>query len=146
MEYSDRPLPLSQPVDAEPADVYRVLRRAEPGPIAELPLPKADSLPGFDPYFQAWSVWHWRPLLNGYSGFYASEYLQALADLEDFPDGRSIATLRSRNIRYIIVHRSFYTPDEYTKLALEMAQVPELSLWGVYKDPYGLADILEIRR
>ncbi len=122
-----------------------MLRRAEPGPIAELPLPQPDTLPGWDPYFQAWSVWHWRPLLNGYSGFYSAEYLQALRDLKDFPDRRAIATLRERNIRYVIVHRSFYTPAKYTKLALAIALVPELSLWGVYRDPYGLADIVEVR-
>ena len=49
VEYSNRPLPLSQPVNAEPSDVYKVLRRAEPGPIAELPLPQPDTLPGWDP-------------------------------------------------------------------------------------------------
>jgi hypothetical protein len=146
VEYSNRPLPLSQPVDATVPDVYKVLRRAEPGPIAELPLPEPGTLPGWDPYFQAWSVWHWRPLLNGYSGFYASTYVDALKDLQHFPDRRSIATLRERNIRFVIVHRSFYTPAKYTELALAMAQAPGLSLWGSYRDPYGLADILEVQR
>ena len=146
VEYSNRPLPLSQPVNADPPDVYRVLQRAEPGPIVELPLPTLNDSLGWEPYYQAWSVWHWRPLLNGYSGFYASGYAETLRALADFPDPRSIAALRDRHVRYVIIHRIFYPPAKYTALALKIAQVPELSLWGVFKDPYGEADIIEVGR
>jgi hypothetical protein len=145
VEYSNRPLPLSQAVEAEAPDVYRVLSRAAPGPIVEFPVPDPRALPGYDPYYQAWSVWHWRPMLNGYSGFYAPEYLAALPVLARFPDDDSIALLRERHVKYVIVHRSFYKREEYTELALKLARQPKLVLWGVYKDPYGLADVLEVR-
>lgn len=146
VEYSNRPLPLSQSVDAKAPSVYEVLQHAEPGPIIEFPVPAADALPGWDPYYESWSIWHWRPLINGYSGFYDARYLETLGRLTHFPDPESIATLRDRDVRYVIVHRSFYKPAEYTSLALEIGQVPALSLWGVFKDPYGLADIFEVRR
>lgn len=144
VEYAGRPIPLSFSVEAEPADVYKVLRQAEPGPIVEFPVPEPNALPGADPYFQAWSTWHWRPLLNGYSGFYAPHYLQALPVLARFPDARSMALLRSRGVRYVIVHRAFYERGSYTPLALRIGNSPDLRLWGVYKDPIGLADVFEV--
>ncbi|MGE3520275.1 MAG: hypothetical protein AB7J63_15100 [Vicinamibacterales bacterium] len=144
VEYAVKPIPLSYAIEAAPADLYKVLDHADPGPIIEYPLPQPAALPGFDPYFQAWSVWHWRPLLNGYSGFYAPQYLEALPTLVEFPDSRSIALLRDRGVRYVIVHRAFYEPGKYTPLALRIGNTSELRLWGVYKDPLGLADVFEI--
>jgi hypothetical protein len=45
---------------------------------------------------------------------------------------------------YVIVHRSFYNPKEYTALALKLATAPGLAPWGAAKDPYGAADIFEV--
>jgi hypothetical protein len=146
LEYSNRALPLSQAVTAAVPDAYKVLQRAAPGAIVEFPIPDPRALPGYDPYYEAWSVWHWRPMLNGYSGFYAPAYLQALPTLADFPDDDAVALLRERQVRFVIIHRSFYKQSEYTSLALRIAQQPALALWGVYKDPYGQADIVEIRQ
>jgi hypothetical protein len=145
VEYSNQPLPLSGAIDARPADVYQALRSGKPGPIAEFPVPLREALPGWDPYYMAWSVWHWRPLLNGYSGYYSQAYLDSLETLRWFPDADSIALLRRKGIRYVIVHREFYKREEYTELALQLATTPELTRWGVYKDPVGLADILELQ-
>ena len=61
--------------------------------------------------FQAWkchyafaSIGHWYPLVNGYSGYYPSEYSQTLSRMQRFPDDRSIAQLRNIGVRY-----SFFT-------------------------------------
>jgi hypothetical protein len=144
VEYSNRSIPLSFGVDGKPAEVYQALKVAKPGVIIEFPLPKPENLPGWDPYFQAWSVWHWRPMLNGYSGFYSRRYQDAMRDLESFPDAASIDLLRQLEVRYIILHRGFYEVDEYTPLALKLATAPGLTRWGIYKDPVGVADIFEI--
>lgn len=146
VEYANRPIPLSYAIAAKPADVYAALKVADPGVIVEFPLPHPDNLPGFDPNYQAWSVWHWRPMLNGYSGFYSRNYLDAVERLQSFPDPDAIAALRERDVRYVIVHRSFYDEEDYTPLALRMATAPGLRLWGVYKDSIGWADILEVER
>jgi hypothetical protein len=146
VEYLDVPLPLSYAIPAAPAELYKALLTAEPGPIVELPLPLRNALPGYDPYYQAWSVWHWRPMLNGYSGFYAPAYLNALDGLRAFPDPGSIRFLRDLGVRYVIVHRAFFERDTYTPFALKVAANDELRVWGVYRERFGLADILEIRR
>ena len=144
IEYSNRSIPLSFGVAAKPADVYQALRVAKPGAIIEFPLPNLDNLPGWDPYFQAWSVWHWRPMLNGYSGFYSTHYQDTVRALSSFPDPDSVDTLRELDVRYVIIHRDFYEKGKYTPLALKLATAQGLSLWGVYKDPVGVADVFEV--
>ena len=131
-------------VNARPAEVYQALKVAKPGVIIEFPLPDFDNLPGWDPYFQAWSVWHWRPMLNGYSGFYSRQYQDAVRDLSSFPDAASVDTLRRLEVRYVIIHRDFYEKGKYTPLALKLATARGLTLWGVYKDPVGVADVFEV--
>jgi hypothetical protein len=143
-EYSNRRIPLSYGIDAAPADVYRIIKQAAPGVIVELPLPTPESLPGWDPYYEAWSVWHWRPMLNGYSGFYTTQYMDTLRTMTTFPDAQSIALLRSLDVRYVILHRALYTYADYTPLALKIGQTPHLKLWGAYKDSIGVAEIFEV--
>ena len=144
VEYSNHSIPLSFGVNARPAEVYQALKVAKPGVIIEFPLPDFDNLPGWDPYFQAWSVWHWRPMLNGYSGFYSRQYQDAVRDLSSFPDAASVDTLRRLEVRYVIIHRDFYERGKYTPLALKLATARGLTLWGVYKDPVGVADVFEV--
>jgi hypothetical protein len=144
VEYSNTKVPLSFEVAARPAEVYQALQVTRPGAIIEFPLPNLDNLPGWDPYYQAWSVWHWRPMLNGYSGFYSRRYVEAVTELASFPDPASVKTLRALGVRYVIIHRDFYEAGKYTSLALKLATTPGLTRWGIYKDPVGVADILEV--
>ena len=131
-------------VEARPAEVYRALKVARPGVIIEFPLPHPDNPPGWDPYFQAWSVWHWRPMLNGYSGFYSRQYQDAVRDLSTFPDAASVDTLRRLEVRYVIIHRGFYEKGEYTPLALKLATAADLRCGRT--GPVGVADIFESPR
>ncbi len=110
VEYSNRPLSLAYGLTAAPPDLYRALSHGEAGPIVELPLPDPDALPGADPEYEAWSLWHWRPLLNGYSGYYPEHYLRALPVLRLFPDTASLTLLRERNVKYVVVHRAVPRP------------------------------------
>jgi hypothetical protein len=144
VDYANRPVPLVDAVPIAPPDVYRVLEHAPPGVILELPAPRPDALPGQEPFYQAWSVWHWRPLVNGYSGYYPGFYLETLQRLRYFPDDESIARLQRLDVRYVVVHQSFYEPARYTELMLAMARRPELNSWGAYKDTVGRATIFEL--
>jgi len=55
-----------------------------------------------------YSTTHWRPLLNGYSGFAPPSYFELLDRLRGFPDTASIAYLRQRRVRYLLVHEIYY--------------------------------------
>src|SRR5262249_9786554 len=76
VEAAIRPLNIYGVHDLEPAPIYKVIRGAEPGVVLELPLPRLDRLPGQEPMYQIWSMQHWNPLVNGYSGYYPPDYVR----------------------------------------------------------------------
>lgn len=140
VDYANRPLPLS-PEDLGIAPIYKVIRSGGPGVVMELPVATPDRLPGWDVVYAFWSISHWHPLVNGYSGYHPTDYLQTLMSMRTFPDDASIARLRAHDVRYIVVHRSYYEPEPYTQLMLRIAVRPELRSWGTYKDPVGNAEL-----
>lgn len=144
VDYANRPINLMPGDPVAAPDAYQVLRRAAAGVVLELPLPRLDRLPGNEPMYQAWSLWHWKPLINGYSGYYPREYIETVARLQSFPDDGSLEQLRARHVRYVLVHRALYDPDDYTRLMLSLAVRADLKPWGAYKDPVGTADIFEL--
>lgn len=139
-----RPVALTDAEPVTPPPVYQVLAKAAPGTILELPLPDPEALPGHEPQYQIWSLWHWRPLVNGYSGYYPRDYLMTLLRMNVFPGEGTIDRLRAHDVRYIIVHRAFYDEERYTRLMLRMATRPDLKPWGSYRDTVGTADIFEL--
>lgn len=143
-EGANQPMWLVAAQPTLPPDVYQVIRRAAPGAILELPLPDPEQLPGHDPEYQVWSLWHWRPLVNGYSGYYPRDYLMTMLRMNVFPREGTLERLRAHDVRYIIVHRAFYDQDEHAGLMMRMASSPELKPWGAYKDSVGTADIFEL--
>jgi hypothetical protein len=143
-EASNRPVALDAASGTAPADVYRVLRSAPYGVVLELPTPRHDALPGWDPAYQAWSLWHYKPLVNGYSGYYPRDYLDTIIRMEVFPSDESMARLRAHQVRYILVHRAFYSAERLENLMRRIAGRPDLKPWGAYKDPVGLADLYEV--
>ena len=144
VDYSNRAMGLTPGDPVEPPDAYKVIRGAAPGAVLELPLPDLDHLPGWEPFYQAWSLWHWKPLVNGYSGYYPRDYLLTVLRMDVFPQDGTLDRLRAHDVRYIVVHRAFYDQERYARLMLRMAVRPELKPWGAYKDSVGTADIFEL--
>ncbi len=144
VEYSNMNMGLTAADPVEPPDAYKVIKGAQPGVVLELPMPNLDHLPGWDPYYQAWSLWHWRPLVNGYSGYYPRDYLMTAMRMTAFPEDGTINRLRAHQVRYVIVHRAFYDQERYAALMLRLAVRSEFKPWGAYKDSVGTADIFEL--
>lgn len=123
------------------ATVYRIMRSAGPGVAVELPMPTAGTLPGNDPDYEMWSLIHWHPIVNGYSGYYPPDYVETLARMETFPDDDSIARLRRLDVKYVIVHCKFYADgggrDDCPPLLARLGARPELHAFGRYADPFG---------
>lgn len=137
-----RPLNVYGVQDLEPAPIYKVIRGAEPGVVLELPLPRLDRLPGQEPLYQLWSMQHWNPLVNGYSGYYPPDYVRTIVKMGTFGDDESIRWLRLHQVRYIVVHRAFYeNPEDHARTLLAMASRPEFHSWGHYDDAYGPAEL-----
>ena len=114
--------PQLAPFPSTPPDVYRMLSRQPPGVVAEFPTTTADRLPGPDPEYAYYSVFHWRPLVNGYSGMYPSSYIQRLDRLSDFPSERALRQLRGDRVSYVILHGGQYSDIEREALRLRLSQ------------------------
>ena len=126
--------------------VYRLLATLPPGVVAEFPMPKVKSLPGQDARYSYLSTFHWKPLVNGYSGFYPPTYIQRLVDVRWFPEPFSLRVLERANVRYIVVHESGYADYdvyEQTLSALELAE--GLRNIGTYSDGEGHATVYTFR-
>jgi hypothetical protein len=89
--------------------VYDWLSTAPSGPVLEYPAAGLEGRIGpQDATYMYFSTAHWRPLLNGYSGFAPPRYREMLGELQAFPSQGSLDYLRGRGVRYLLVHERYY--------------------------------------
>jgi hypothetical protein len=142
-EYFVAPLELV-PYDNAPPPVYRFLARLPPGVVAEFPMPRRNALPGPDPRYTYMSTFHWKPLVNGYSGFHPSSYLERLGLVERFPEARSLNVLRRTGVTYLVVHLSSYRPDEASRVLLGLDAAGAVVSLGTLHDGVGQAVVYRL--
>ncbi len=106
-EYFSVPIPLSRiPVKEEIPEVYRWLAsQKEDFALVELPLPQLPS-PDFTQeclrlYF---STYHWKKLVNGYSGHFSPLYVELLRRWPMYSLRQNIEDLEPLNLRYLLLH------------------------------------------
>jgi len=58
--------------------------------------------------FMYFSVWHWLPMINGYSGFTPENYEPLMDGLRDFPAPATIDLLRSSGVTHVTVNCALY--------------------------------------
>ena len=114
-EYWVAPVKLVPYQNQAPA-LYSWLARQPPGIVAEFPMPTNANLPGRDAVYSYMSTFHWKPLLNGYSGYYPRSYLARLDRLEKFPGFQALESLRDDEVTYVIVHADTYTSAEFESI------------------------------
>jgi hypothetical protein len=91
--------------------VYTEVARQPDGVVlAELPLGNPD----YDLRAMYYSIAHWRPLLNGYSGFFPPHYGQLRAALTEVPRHPEVSldVLRASGATHAIVHEAAFPGDE----------------------------------
>ena len=90
-------------VGATPA-MYVMINGLPPGVMLEYPMPSPDNYPRNDADYTFWSTTHWRPLINGYSGYVPASFWERASRLERFPSDDTLAALRALGVRYVVVH------------------------------------------
>jgi hypothetical protein len=91
--------------------IYKTVAQLPPGIVlAELPLGQTD----FDLRAMFYSTVHWRPLVNGYSGFFPVHYGRATFALSEIPrhPDVSLETLRELGTTHVIVHEWAFLDGE----------------------------------
>lgn len=125
--------------------VYKYLVQQPRGVVAEFPFPPANALPGPDAEYSFMSIFHWFPLVNGYSGMYPQSYLKRSERLQDFPDERSLGQLRHDGVRYVIFHANRYDPEVSVWLRNEIEKSPLFRQLGAFEDGSGVAYLYTFR-
>ncbi len=144
VEYRIAPLPLER-YPNEPPALYAWLAQQPKGIVAELPMPFLDHWPGPDPRISYMSIFHWRPLVNGYSGYLPPSYALRLAAVREFPDGASVEYLRAERVRYLILHLVDYTPEDAVVIVNTLKTRDRLEELGRFDDGLGEAVVFRLR-
>jgi hypothetical protein len=112
--------------------IYDVLLNSEHVAVLELPIyPRGGVF--LNAGYMVNATRHWKPLVNGYSGFAPPSYDVVARTLNRFPDPASFAWLRSKGVTTVVLHRSQF---EWRKGKRQLALVehsPELEVrasWG----------------
>ena len=100
--------------DEAPAVYAAVARQPREAVLAELPL----GLPDFDLRAMYYSTFHWRKLVNGYSGFTPAHYGRLVAALgRTTPsDDDAWAALQTSGASAVLVHETAYTGEAGARL------------------------------
>jgi hypothetical protein len=85
-------------------EVYDVLKTEPPGSVVELPFPMPQQWFLNTPYMVN-STRHWRPLLNGYSGFRPASYYETYDLIRRFPADDALVELSSKGVSHVVVHQ-----------------------------------------
>jgi hypothetical protein len=141
LEYSVRPLQLV-PYENTAPPVYALLARLPSGVVAEFPVPLPNTVAGPDARYTYMSTFHWKPLINGYSGYEPTSYFRRLDAFQSFPDASSLESLRRTGVTYVVVHISSYESE--TRILVDLQHHPELVALGTLKDGRGTAVVYRL--
>ena len=68
------------------------------------------------------STAHFQKTVHGYSGWRTLFHLQLYAEMESFPDERSVASLSDIGVTYIVVHTDLYPAGEWGQVEARLRE------------------------
>jgi hypothetical protein len=87
--------------------VYNVIARTDQAVVAEFPFFPIEGVFRNASYVLN-STAHWKPLVNGYSGFTPASYVEHARALRGFPDDTARDQLRQLGVTHVVVHLDAY--------------------------------------
>jgi hypothetical protein len=104
---------------------YVALAEERVNAVVELPLYEPAMFFLNSPYMLHSTV-HWKPLLNGYSGFRPESYDRHFHALRDFPDAATLAYLRSFGVTHVAVHAAQFERENGAERLRRIPNTPGL--------------------
>src|SRR5208283_4317676 len=89
--------------------------------------------------YQYYSIYHWKKLVNGYSGFFPPLYLELMKLMPDFPSSNTISILRDLGVPYVVVHLDQYSADSAKSMLERIASEPGVKLQEHFGMDYVIA-------
>jgi hypothetical protein len=107
---------MALPTGAQVPPVYRELAQREPGPVLELPVgvtlkevPSAVQ----NTWYEYFSIFHWRPLVNGYASYWPPRLEIEMPMARALPAARALANLVDcTRVRWIVAHTEHMAAHE----------------------------------
>jgi hypothetical protein len=91
----------------EPPPIYEAVAE-QPVVLAEFPTHLNISHVTNAVPFEYFSIWHWRSMINGYSGFTPSGYEPMMDVLREFPAPAAVDMLKSKGVTHVSVNCALY--------------------------------------
>jgi hypothetical protein len=117
----------------EPPPVYRWLAE-QPGRDVIVHLPMFDVYalerrPAWhESIYMVYSTLHWKPMVNGYAGIEPHGYVHIRNLMMSFPSEEFLDALRDVGVRYIVLHRGGYGPNQWARMQANMPEAVGHSL------------------
>lgn len=106
--------------------IYLAVRALPPGAVLiELPMPARDAEEYHEAIPTYRSTFHWRKLVNGYSGYSPPAYRVVREAMEKFPDRWTLDLLENLGVEYVLVHTREFRPDKGRASVSRLAEFSE---------------------
>jgi hypothetical protein len=127
IEYFSRPY--VKPVDGEISGLYRLIADEKDAVVFEWPVTVPWRLYDMvDVEYMYRSTMHWRPLLNGYSGYYPPGYIDLLLRMRSFPDSGTLNYLQRVGATVLVIHERPNRTAAFNRAALRLLRDPKIQL------------------
>jgi hypothetical protein len=100
--------------------IYSAVAAETGAVVAELPLPPSRAI-FLNARYMLNSTRHFKPMLNGYSGFVPGSYHEHVAEIGGFPSAGAVAALERLGVTHVFVHADAYAPDALKRIEMEPA-------------------------
>ena len=141
------PLPHEYPLLTPPAARDPIVQalRASHGPVLEIPVDMTEwgPLPGRHARAMYRAIFHRRPLLNGYGGYWPNGFIERMELASRLPDPAALAELRRQTgLATVVVNTGSLSPEaRFAWRQTILGESPGLHPTGMYDD----AVVLEVR-
>ncbi|HWB15669.1 MAG TPA: hypothetical protein VG538_04620 [Vicinamibacterales bacterium] len=97
-----------RPVWPAPPATYAFLPSSPNVVLAEFPILVDSAAPTEGVPFMYFSIWHWKNMVNGYSGFFPKDYDAFVDEIENVPSPAAIAALKRAGVTHVTFTCALY--------------------------------------
>ncbi|MFC2158332.1 discoidin domain-containing protein [Acidobacteriota bacterium] len=128
LEYISIPIPMKEvKVGEKIPPIYSAVRDLPPdSALVEFPLPRIHEIPLYNARYMYYSIYHWKLMLNGYSGYTPPGYSILVESLENATVRQMMTILHRLDVKYILVHTEGYREQKGRNLVIRFRKFEDL--------------------
>jgi len=107
-----------------PAIYSAVKNLPEGAALVELPIPPRGQAKSREAVYIYYSAYHWKKLVNGYSGYIPPGYMIIGEALQSFPSAPTFKLLKNLEVGYLLVHTEWFMSGEGKRVKAGLENFP----------------------